>query len=367
LKKRQARADTCSTNARTSPACQKRAHPLFTYMRHSYTKSAPIPKSILSQFATYRTAIARVFFLTTFLIISFLAALPEVSRAQCPDSTGPAPNPDSIPWINDPMGQQYQQIPGTDCFVTYDYCERQVGDSIQVWVEDIIPDSSNACDSLTPGELIVDVDSMVAVLEASTNPLVPDCIKGFSVTVQVFQAECWEAGENPCFICIGRQSATGYFPCSFGHWCETSCECCWLYNARDATFSLQVSNCTTANTYVSDLCAPPPLGNQWAWGACFTQGCQNGGGGDVIEDNLGVQAPQTIDSSLKLFPNPASERLTVTSLQQGMPIEVLDVLGREVMTGAMPANGPLQFDVSTLPNGTYYVVEGHTELKFIKN
>jgi hypothetical protein len=264
------------------------------------------------------------------------------------------------------MGQQYVQIPGTDCFVTYDYCERVVGDSVQVWVEDIIPDSSNACDSLTPGELIVDVDSMAAVLAASTYSLVPDCIKGTFVIVQSFQAECWEAGENPCFICIGRQSATGYFPCSFGHWCETSCQYCWLYNAREATFSLQVSNCTTANTYVSDICAPPPFGNQWPWGACFTMGCQDGGG-DFIEHASGVQVPQAIDSSLKLFPNPAMERLTVTSLEAGMNVQILDVLGREVMTGVMPGNEPLQFDISTLPSGTYYVIEGHTELKFIKN
>ncbi len=81
----------------------------------------------------------------------------------------------------------------------------------------------------------------------------------------------------------------------------------------------------------------------------------------------GVQVPLPVDSSLKLFPNPATEQLTITSIEAGMPIQILDVLGREVMSGVMPANGPLQFEVSILPSGTYYVIEGHTELKFIKN
>ena len=84
-------------------------------MRHLNTKSAPLPKRILSQFATYRNAIARVAFVTTFLVISFLAMLPEVSRAQCPDSTFPGPNPDSIPWY--PNGTASGFFPGTDCYV----------------------------------------------------------------------------------------------------------------------------------------------------------------------------------------------------------------------------------------------------------
>jgi hypothetical protein len=43
------------------------------------------------------------------------------------------------------------------------------------------------------------------------------------------------------------------------------------------------------------------------------------------------------------------------------------VLGRQMMSGTMPVSGPLNFDVSKLPNGTYYVLEGQTELKFVKN
>lgn len=50
-----------------------------------------------------------------------------------------------------------------------------------------------------------------------------------------------------------------------------------------------------------------------------------------------------------------------------MQIQVLDVLGRAVLNGMVPMNGPLQIDVSKLPAGTYYVIEGQTELKFVKN
>lgn len=100
------------------------------------------------------------------------------ARAQCPDSTGPVPNPDSVPWLSDIYGQQYIQIPGTDCYVTYDYCSRYLNDStVQVWISDIIPDSGTSCDSLTGTELIEDVGGLLAKLFAGRDPHTPECIK----------------------------------------------------------------------------------------------------------------------------------------------------------------------------------------------
>lgn len=46
---------------------------------------------------------------------------------------------------------------------------------------------------------------------------------------------------------------------------------------------------------------------------------------------------------------------------------VVDVLGREVMSALIPAGGSLVLDVSSLQPGTYYVSEGQTEVKFVKN
>ena len=64
-----------------SPACQNVLIYFLFSMTHSNSNPSSLPKRILSQFATYRSAISRVAFLTTFLVISFLASLPEVSRA----------------------------------------------------------------------------------------------------------------------------------------------------------------------------------------------------------------------------------------------------------------------------------------------
>jgi hypothetical protein len=64
-------------------------------MTHSNSNPSSLPKRIRSQFATYRIAISRVVVLTTFLVISLLALLPEVSRAQsaiiCPPDSVPSP------------------------------------------------------------------------------------------------------------------------------------------------------------------------------------------------------------------------------------------------------------------------------------
>jgi len=287
------------------------------------------------------------------------------ARAQCPDSTGPAPSPDSIAWIPDQWGQQYEvQIPGTDCYVTYDYCTREVADTLQIWVSDIIPDSSSDCDSLTPSELILDVSNMARDWVVSNDPVLSPCIKDEpSVVEETYLADCWSAQTNPCNTCVGRQASAGYFPCSFQAWCEETCDAC--FTPAD---QIQYSNCTTTNPYSSVICGPEPPGTPWPWNICFTLGCLlPGSGGDVIAHPLGVSVPTPIDSSLRLYPNPTTGQLSVTSIHAGIPVEVLDVLGRVVLNGEMPANGPLTLDVSTLPDGTYYINEGQTELKFVKN
>src|ERR1035438_704 len=74
------------------------------------------------------------------------------ARPQCPDSTFPGPNPDSIPWEYD---STYQEIPGTDCYVTIYFCDRILGgDTVQCFLEGISVDSSTDCDSISPTAII---------------------------------------------------------------------------------------------------------------------------------------------------------------------------------------------------------------------
>jgi Secretion system C-terminal sorting domain len=328
-------------------------------MRHSNTKSAPLQKRIRSQFATYRSAISRVVVLTTFLVISFLACLPEVSRAQCPDSTGPAPNPDIVPWTQD---SAYVQIPGTDCFVEVYYCERSIpgtpSDTIQAWLDGVLVDSTTDCDSLSDSTLIVDAQLMLDTLVATDyqDNLEP-CIKpGFTI-LQAYSPACWEPHN------VGLPGAGGLYvsPCiSSGAYCEKECQVC--YNV-DPDFQFVFSGCVEYSLGLAECSG----GGSWMPGGCFQASCAGFFIPPRIETQLGVDTKSPIDTSIQAYPNPVSGSLTVTSINSGESVQILDVLGRVVKNGVIATNGSLSLDVSSLSPGTYYVSAGHTEVKFIKN
>lgn len=69
-----------------------------------------------------------------------------------------------------------------------------------------------------------------------------------------------------------------------------------------------------------------------------------------VEDHAGHRSP-------RVYPMPASEEVTVDipmSLNDGK-WKLMDVTGREVLRGAMPAQSPLRFQVSGLPAGSYWL------------
>lgn len=69
-----------------------------------------------------------------------------------------------------------------------------------------------------------------------------------------------------------------------------------------------------------------------------------------VEDHAGHRAP-------RVYPMPASDEVTVDlpmSLNGGK-WKLMDVTGREVMRGSMPAQSPLRFAVSGLPAGSYWL------------
>jgi Secretion system C-terminal sorting domain/Photosynthesis system II assembly factor YCF48 len=62
------------------------------------------------------------------------------------------------------------------------------------------------------------------------------------------------------------------------------------------------------------------------------------------------------DPKTQIFPNPAFSSVTITSAEAGSTVHLLDILGREVLHGTVPASGALTLDVSDLPLGIYEVM-----------
>ena len=67
-----------------------------------------------------------------------------------------------------------------------------------------------------------------------------------------------------------------------------------------------------------------------------------------------VLSSDNISTTLNLFPNPATQNVSVNSIFNIEQIKVVDVIGNEVMN--IPSSGNTQVDVSTLPKGLYNFV-----------
>jgi hypothetical protein len=79
---------------------------------------------------------------------------------------------------------------------------------------------------------------------------------------------------------------------------------------------------------------------------------------------LGANGPVTATKPSRamewaVYPNPAHAAVTVVGLWPGQAVQVLDVLGRTVLKGTVPAQGVLQLTLpTTLPTGLYLVRAG---------
>ncbi len=72
-----------------------------------------------------------------------------------------------------------------------------------------------------------------------------------------------------------------------------------------------------------------------------------------------VQSYERIIYNTQAFPNPATNRLSINSIDQSRPVHIIDVLGREVLRGELDSRGQVTFDVSSLPRGIYAVMLDH--------
>lgn len=289
------------------------------------------------------------FILPVIVVLMMVAVGPRASKAQCP----------STAWI-DAGEYDSLQIPGTNCYITIDWCYTWVGDTILTYVHEIIPDSSSACDSISNLELILDAGELADSMTMVGNEgdfIVPFCNSDSSITTQSYLSPCWQQNAH---VIKGHEKSWGLYACS-DEFSPCYRQCKWCY---DPGSGLVRSNCTTTNSYVSVICGPSAPNGPWTWGECYTTGCL------WLPNPEKKTTPQTsipIDRSLQLYPNPSAGMLTVSSSEIGTNVDVLDMLGRSVLSGVIPKNGPLVFDVSPLPNGVYYVSEGQTEIRFVKN
>ncbi len=80
----------------------------------------------------------------------------------------------------------------------------------------------------------------------------------------------------------------------------------------------------------------------------------------------GVSVPVSSNQVLFVFPNPASQTITFSLLEEGKEAIVTDILGREVWHGTVLTSGSLTLDVSTLPPGLYHITDGTSRAKFVK-
>jgi photosystem II stability/assembly factor-like uncharacterized protein len=86
----------------------------------------------------------------------------------------------------------------------------------------------------------------------------------------------------------------------------------------------------------------------------------------LVPGELSVQSSQLTNLKMEVYPNPASETITIITSDAGYTVHLVDILGREILHGTIPSSGSLALDVSSLPSGLYYISDGHWQAKFMK-
>ncbi|MEI8134879.1 MAG: kelch repeat-containing protein [bacterium] len=77
----------------------------------------------------------------------------------------------------------------------------------------------------------------------------------------------------------------------------------------------------------------------------------------------GVEESGKLHYNSRVYPNPATTRLTIASVERGTPFKMIDVFGRSVITGMTLDNAPLTVDISSIPRGIYYVLVERADWK----
>lgn len=70
---------------------------------------------------------------------------------------------------------------------------------------------------------------------------------------------------------------------------------------------------------------------------------------------------QSADESVKVYPNPSTESISIVGLKDGETVKIYNMVGTLVLTSR-----DSEINVSQLADGQYFVVVGNTILKLIK-
>ena len=199
---------------------------------------------------TCRKTIARVSIVTALCAFSFLTVYSTIASAQCPGSTGPAPDPATCPWNTKTIS-----ITVGTCDMTVNYCWRVCGGGQnEVWVFSI--QLGPGCEESEEPSILIDS----AVNRAADTMLVQttgvaDC-PTTQTQVLYYVASCWY-----------KQAVSGQnvlAACSNNCYCKTTCDACFNTN-HDIVYS----NCSTVTVCDgSPDCTPDP-GFGWLNGVCY--------------------------------------------------------------------------------------------------
>ncbi len=72
-------------------------------------------------------------------------------------------------------------------------------------------------------------------------------------------------------------------------------------------------------------------------------------------DEVGIDDPQANNAALIVYPNPATEIVTIAGNMANATVEVLDMMGRTVLVHKANSSCETQIDISTLTPGLYIV------------
>jgi hypothetical protein len=77
---------------------------------------------------------------------------------------------------------------------------------------------------------------------------------------------------------------------------------------------------------------------------------------------------ESIDSAIKLFPNPANTSVTLNiSNSSNYIFKIYDAMGREIETKMLNTNGLINFDISDFNQGLYFVTGISNSGRFTKS
>ncbi|MDP4198849.1 MAG: hypothetical protein Q8922_02645 [Bacteroidota bacterium] len=202
--------------------------------------------------------------LTSYAAILLLALLllPEVSLAQCPGSTGPAPDPAlGCGWIS---ATSYQKMGSTNCWATVHFCWRNCpGWGLEVWVYQVDPDATNDCNDLSPVQLIWYAKDAADLAALGANGSTPPCDPP-TLQITSYIPGCWKATN------VSSQGRS-YVICDAlaGCYCQKSCQVCW-------NGGWVFSNCASVGpTGCACVDSPAPeVASAWILETCYSVPCQ---------------------------------------------------------------------------------------------